>query len=817
LHVAHAAARSGWFPGGVLFATLHGEGLELAQTALDGFLSAMGIPGDRVPADPQARSRLFSSVITRYAEARKPVLVVIDNADSAGQCELLVPAGGRAVITSRNELAILDARILKLPVLSEQAGADLLARQLGVSVGADTRVDDHPDDARAVAALCGGLPLALRIVAAILARNRARPLAAVAKALRDARTRLDELEWEDGGGEVHAVRAAFEVSCHGLQPDRKRVFRLLAANPGPEISAPAAAVLVGLSEPAARRHLDNLAGRHLIEAASDDDRWRMHDLIRIYAAEEKPHDWDDARARLIAYYLNTASAAAEHLAPEAYHPARHTFGGRAQALAWLDSEFPNLAAIAVLPSRGPIFADIALRLWRYFEVSRRTNDGIMLTGHALATVRQLGDRDREAQALSNLAGLFRQARMFEEALAAGQAAAGIYRAASDQGGLGIALNNTTAAQLGAKRFEEALATGREAAAVLRLLGDWHREAIALGHVAIALWATGQLQESIATHQAALEAMREAGDPRGEGAMLSNLGQALSAVGRREEAITVSEQAVAVFEELGDLAGEGFAMNNLGGLLYLQDREREAIPLLRKAADALAEVGDTHSRAESLVNLGRALAGDGRHDEAVTTFTDAASAYRETRDRSGEGTAELGRGQALQAAGRLGEAVGAFRAAAGISAEAGDQRGEATALGLLGSALPDASGEGEEARASLERAVILFNKLGDQELARVLLNQMFPLPTPEEFRAQVKAGKANEVAPGIQIDVVVLGGQHDEEARSKLAEEVRASVRQALASPEQPGAAPAGTAAGPELPPAFRRPGAPHAPGTPPPS
>ena len=68
LHAAHVAARNGWFPGGVLFVTLHGGGLEVAQTALDGFLSAMGIPGDQVPADPLARARLI--LVTHHAVRR---------------------------------------------------------------------------------------------------------------------------------------------------------------------------------------------------------------------------------------------------------------------------------------------------------------------------------------------------------------------------------------------------------------------------------------------------------------------------------------------------------------------------------------------------------------------------------------------------------------------------------------------------------------------------------------------------------------------------------------------------------------------------
>lgn len=634
LHAAHVAVRNGWFPGGVLFVTLHGGGLEVAQTALDGFLSAMGIPGDRVPADPRARARLFSSLITRYAEAGRPVLVVIDNATSAGQCELLMPGGGRAMATSRNDLAILDARLIRLPVLGEDAGADLIAGQLDVSLGSDSRVADHPDDARAVVRLCGGLPLALRIVTAILAGNRARPLVAVAAALQDARTRLDELEWERGG-EVLAVRAAFDVSHRELEAERSRVFRLLAVNPGPEISAQAAAVLVNLDERAARRHLEGLAGAHLIEPGVADGRWRMHDLIRIYAAEEPPDGTDDALARLLAFYIGTANAATASLAPATRQRGKRTFPGRAEALEWLDREYPNMAAIAMLPVPDPAFADVALGLWLYFELRWRINDGIMLTRHALSMARQLGDRGREARAQANLAGLFRHSRMFDAALDAGQAAVGAYRSQGDHEGTGIALNNLAAAQMAAQQFGEAIATAREAAAIFRSLGDRQREGIALGHTAIALQETGQLAESIAAYRGTIGAMREAGDSRSEGAGLLNLGNALQKAGRLDEAVTAEEEAAATLRELGDRRGEGTALNNLAGIFRQLNREHEAIAMLRRAVDALADAGDAHSHGAVQVSLGQVLLIEGGHpDEAIAAFTGAGADYRETRDRAG---------------------------------------------------------------------------------------------------------------------------------------------------------------------------------------
>ena len=107
----------------------------------------------------------------------------------------------------------------------------VLERALRVARPEDTRVADHAGDAAAVATLCGRLPLALGIAAALLAEDPRRPLAALADDLRDKRTRLDELK----RGDV-AVRTAFDLSYQRLEPSHGRLFRLLSISPGPDIS-----------------------------------------------------------------------------------------------------------------------------------------------------------------------------------------------------------------------------------------------------------------------------------------------------------------------------------------------------------------------------------------------------------------------------------------------------------------------------------------------------------------------------------------------------------------------------------------------------
>jgi len=169
VQAGHAARQAGWFPGGVLFLDLHGYDdapVEPGQ-ALDALLRALGVAAEYIPPGAEERAGLYRSVLARISD---PVLIIADNASSEAQVRLLLPGPGphRVVVTSRHTLAGLGARLLDVAVLDDEAGVALLDRALRDARPGDNRIGADRRGAARLAGICGGLPLALQITAALL-------------------------------------------------------------------------------------------------------------------------------------------------------------------------------------------------------------------------------------------------------------------------------------------------------------------------------------------------------------------------------------------------------------------------------------------------------------------------------------------------------------------------------------------------------------------------------------------------------------------------------------------------------------------------
>lgn len=263
------------FPDGQLYVNLHRH---TSLEALHQILSGLGVAAHDVSADlDQAAARC------RSALAGRRVLLVLDDAVDTEQVEPLLPgaAGCAAIITSRCVMSTLpQVRHVALGVLPEHEAIELFAATVG-----QARVDREPDAAAAVVQWCGLLPLAVHLAGARLASRPRWPIAHLAERLASPRRRLDELERDDIG-----VRAFFAASVDRLAATRRRdarAFGLLGLLDCPAVSTARAAQLLGLPEADAERTLERLADLHLIEAESP-ERYRMHELLRIYARERAP-------------------------------------------------------------------------------------------------------------------------------------------------------------------------------------------------------------------------------------------------------------------------------------------------------------------------------------------------------------------------------------------------------------------------------------------------------------------------------------------------------------------------------------------------
>lgn len=280
LHWAHRVANR--FSDGQLYADLRGFDPTRAPVpparTIGRFLGALGAPVNDIPAELDARADLYRSML-----ASRRLLIVLDNARDAAHVRSLLPGspGCLVLVTSRSQLSGLVAAegawLITLAVLTEAEAADLLALRLGRDW-----TSNEPAQLTELIRLCGQLPLALSLAAAIGISRPSLRLGSLVAELKDPRHRLDLLDLGDPGT---SLLAAFSSSYLSLSAPAARMFRLLGLYSGPDISISAAARLAAIPIERARDALRELArGNLFVEVAPG--RFACHELLRAYALRQ---------------------------------------------------------------------------------------------------------------------------------------------------------------------------------------------------------------------------------------------------------------------------------------------------------------------------------------------------------------------------------------------------------------------------------------------------------------------------------------------------------------------------------------------------
>ncbi|WUD71507.1 tetratricopeptide repeat protein [Streptomyces sp. NBC_00510] len=645
------------YPDGQLYVNLGaGRGDPMPpDEALARFLAALGDAEPAPYGDAEALAARYRSLV-----ADRGLLVVLDDAQDAAQVRPLLPAGPRcaAIVTSRPLPADLpEAVAFELAPLGTADALVLLARVSGSDGGAA-----DAEAAAAVVRACGGLPLAIRVAGARAARSRL-AVAELARRLEDERTRLDELRFR-----AWAVRATLGTAYEDLAPRDRRLLRRLGAFPGGEFPVGAAAALAGTGGSEARDGLDRLVDAQLVEGAGG-ERYRLHDLIRLFArerlvAEEPPGSADRITERLLDWY---AAAARDH-------PPR-----------WIADEAANLASVARqgaaagAPERVFRLAEAAehgwhlqhyhaqrLRVWQAAEDAGRAAGDARVTARAALVIGSIhgadgnleqaapllreaaelagrtGDTKWEADAHRHLGDVLRQTGGTAEALHHLRRARVLYRALGMPPDESDALGKLATVHLVRWEFDEA---AREAERALALLADGAGSSPAYaqlrGLAAAAYLRLGRVAEARAAAEEAVAVHRRAGNRLGEAYGLGGLGLVAREEGDTATALACHRTALRLFEELGNAPGTASARGDLGGLLVLLGDPATAVREFEAALTVLS--GLRHPVAEGLCRLhlaeALALAGDRagaareqRSGEALLAGTDAWPQLDEARAR-----------------------------------------------------------------------------------------------------------------------------------------------------------------------------------------
>ncbi len=594
MHWAHHARQS--FPDGQLYADLRGfdRGGSVTDPAavLRAFLDAYGVPVEKIPADIDAQSALYRSVL-----AGKRVLVVLDNARDAGQVRPLLPGtpGCAVLVTSRYQLTPLvtveGAHPVALDLLTVEEARDLLIRRIG-----EDRVTAEEAAVQEIIAACARLPLALALAAASCVTRPGLPVAGVASELRHSAGSLEALQSVDSGTDIRSV---FYWSYQALSAGAARVFRLLGRHPGPDFTTAAAASLAATTIAEVQPLLTELVKASLL-APPVSGRYRLHDLLWTYAAELG--ESEEGPRRLFDHYLHTALSAALLLNPHrelpkvsAPHPGStpEPLAGREDAGSWLTAERAVLLAMVKRAAADGLDEYVWQLAWAshdHLDRSGHWEDQVANQTAAIEATQRLGNLAAQAQAHGYLSTAYaRMARYGDAQIHLGHAL-DLYARFGDRGGQAKIQYQMGWVSNRQGEHEQAVRHARRALRLYRLAGQPMMAARALNSLGWGYALCGDFARARPRCELALAQMRELGDLTFQAGTSDSLGYIHHHLGNYGLAIAYYRRALELFRELDDRYYEADTLGHIGDTHDVAGDHAAADAAWRQALDILDQLG-----------------------------------------------------------------------------------------------------------------------------------------------------------------------------------------------------------------------------------
>ena len=619
----------------------------------------------KLPDDIDELSNLYRSLLSG-----KRVLLFFDNAaDGAQVSPLRPPSGCGMLVTSRSPIALAGINNIRLGELNPIEARELLSRIAG---------NIHTSVADAICELSGYLPLAIRAAGSLLSVTADLDPSDFANQLRDEHTRLETLGTE---GVDISVRASFNLSYARLLPEAAVVFRQLATFPTSFDAA--AAEFVCKNED--HKHLTDLVRRSLVQYDKEAKRYRLHELIRVFAKSLFSEDENTtAEIRFAHHYLKVLKQTQQlYLQSGQAH---------SKGLEIFDSERENIRHGWALASSHAESNDKAAEIcWNY------THSGYNIILHKLpadeikvwcqrsiSIAQKQNEGPAELNPLSLLGLAHESIGEYISAERCFRRAVSLADELEDYQAAAVAFDNLGRALADRGHLYEAIENFEHSKRLFCSLGEHDKEGKVVSEIALTYSKLKDRSRAIQHMQMVLNNAREDRNRLDEANALGNLARVYSDFGSKSEAIRYAEQAAEIFRELDYRHWEAQALLQSGNL-YVETGETErGIERINQALTIYREIGNRHGEVNAVGTLGQAYMTDNPH-EAIKKFDEQLSIAREIGDRHGEGNALGDKGIMLLKLDEMDSAIDTFKEAVRVAQATGNHDHEFITLCHLGKA------------------------------------------------------------------------------------------------------------------------------------
>lgn len=580
----------------------------------------------------QPRIQLLGHLATTEA------LLVLDNfehvVEGAGLVsELLAGCPGlKLIVTTREALALSEEWVFPVPGLRipvDEMGGDLEEYDaVRLFVERAKRVNhayDPEPDWPHIVRLCRtvqGLPLAIELAATwIKTVPCAQIVAEIEKSVDFLGTRMRNVP------ERHrTMRAVFDESWRLLTDDERDVFARLSVMRG-SFDGGAASQVAGAS----LQTLSALVDKSLVRPLSDQGRYRVHELLRQYAAERleaEPDELADVKATHCEHYIRVFAEAGR----------LGNAGKQLEMAATLSREIDNLRSA-----------------WE-FAVEAADTEKIHIATQPFALYYQIVGRYHEVAAM-----LERAARALQDQPLTGQVALTLSLVLAHLGWFDMRLG----------RLDQSQSSFEIARDVLGQAGLPPDHSFASDpNVGLGLMATirGDYPEAADYGQKALDTANSNDNPHNREIALYVLARAAILEGRYEDARGFAERAYDTAQQLNDRWFMAYCVLERGNVAAALGDNAAARRFYQETYDLRDEFDDQEGKAIALVKLGEVAIAEEAFETARERFRESIGVYEEIHDKGGLAGACRGMARASLALGELDDARAHLARAISLCAE-----------------------------------------------------------------------------------------------------------------------------------------------------